>query len=48
MAALGLLTIDLKFKLPAENVVKDVKSLLKNIELDALLVIALILGNTVW
>ncbi|KAK4025501.1 hypothetical protein OUZ56_014565 [Daphnia magna] len=44
MAALGLLTIDLKFKLPAENVVKDVKSLLKNIELDALLVIALILG----
>ncbi|XP_057367699.1 uncharacterized protein LOC130688706 [Daphnia carinata] len=44
IASLGMLTIDLKFKPPAENVVKDVKSLLKNIELDALLVTALILG----
>ncbi|KAI9562762.1 hypothetical protein GHT06_010216 [Daphnia sinensis] len=44
VAAMGTLTIDLKFKPPAENVVKDVKSLLKNIELDALLVIALVLG----
>ncbi|XP_057367450.1 uncharacterized protein LOC130688483 [Daphnia carinata] len=44
IASLGMLTIDLKFKPPAENVIKDVKSLFQNIELDALLVIALVFG----
>lgn len=40
-----MLTVNLDFKLPAESLLKDVGSLLKNVELDVLLVIAFVSGN---
>jgi hypothetical protein len=44
IAVIVMLTINLEFKLPAKNPMKDVKSLLKNVELDMLLFAAFILG----
>ena len=44
-AAVGMLTINLDFKRPAENLLSDVKSLLKNVELDLLLIVAFVSGN---
>ena len=44
VAALGMLTIDLNFKPPAQNLMKNVISLFKNVELDVLLVVSLIGG----
>lgn len=40
-----MLTINLNFKPPAQNLIKDVKSLLQNVELDLLLFIAYISGK---
>lgn len=40
-----MLTINLDFKRPAENLLNDVKSLLKNVELDLLLVVAFVSGK---
>ncbi len=47
-AAIGMLTINLDFKPPANELFKDVKSLFRNIELDVLLVISLIAGMNCW
>lgn len=46
IAAVGMLTINLDFKRPAENLLSDVSTLLKNIELDILLVVAFVSGKT--
>lgn len=46
VAAIGMLTVHLDFKLPAKRLLKDVGSLLKNVELDMLLVVAFVSGNT--
>ncbi|EFX88451.1 hypothetical protein DAPPUDRAFT_311258 [Daphnia pulex] len=43
-AAVGMLTIDLNFKPPAEKLMKNVISLLKNVELDVLLAVCIISG----
>jgi hypothetical protein len=40
-----MLTINLNFKPPAKNLLKILKSLLKNVELDLLLFIAYISGK---
>jgi hypothetical protein len=40
-----MLTINLDFKRPAENLLSDVKSLLKNVELDLLLIVAFVSGK---
>jgi len=47
IASLGMLTINLDFKSPAENLLSDVTTLLKNIELDLLLVVAFVSGKTI-
>ncbi|XP_046451303.1 uncharacterized protein LOC124199517 isoform X3 [Daphnia pulex] len=44
IAAVGMLTIDLNFKPPAEKLVKNVISLLKIVELDVLLAVSFISG----
>lgn len=44
VAAIGMLTVHLDFKLPAKRLLKDVGSLLKNVELDMLLVVAFVSG----
>ena len=45
VATIGMLTIDLNFKPPAKNLIKDVKSLLKNFELDLLFFMAFASGE---
>jgi hypothetical protein len=46
VATIGImLTIDLNFKSPAKNLIKDVKSLLKNFELDLLFFMAFASGE---
>ena len=47
IAAFGMLTIDLNSKPPAKKLTSDVISLLKNAELDVLLVVSLISGTKV-
>jgi hypothetical protein len=42
-----MLTIDLNFKPPAEKLMKNVISLLKNIELDVLLAVCVASGKNV-
>jgi hypothetical protein len=42
-----MLTIDLNFKPPAEKLMKNVISLLKNVELDVLLAVCFISGKNV-
>jgi hypothetical protein len=46
VATIGImLTIDLNFKPPAKNLIKDVKSLLKNFKLDLLFFMAFASGE---
>ena len=45
MAAVGVLFIDLEFKPPNTNLLRDIKSLIKNVELDAFLIVSLMSGN---
>ena len=45
VGTIGMLTIDLNFKPPAKNLIKDVKSLLKNFELDLLFFMAFASGE---
>ena len=46
IAAVGVLFVDLDFKLPNTNLRRDIKTLIKNIELDAFLIASLLSGNT--
>jgi hypothetical protein len=47
IAAVGMLTIDLNFKPPAEKLMKNVISLLKNVELDVLLAVCVASGKNI-
>lgn len=44
IAALGMLMVNLNYKTPAKNQFKDLGSVLKNIQLDALLIVSLLFG----
>ena len=48
IAGILMLTINLDFKLPTKNPIKDVKTLLKNPELDMLFFAALISGSKLF
>lgn len=45
IAAIGVLMVDLDFKPPAKNLLKDIRSLLKNVELDVFFMVVLLSGT---
>ena len=45
VAAVVVLFVDLDFKLPNNNLRRDIKTLIKNIELDAFFIISLVSGK---
>lgn len=45
IAAFGILTVDLNFKPPAKELLKDMRSIFKNLELSVFLIVTLMSGN---
>jgi len=48
IAAVVVLFVDLEFKLPNTNLLRDIKTLIKNVELDALLIVSMMSGKYIF